>query len=155
MSACRSDAYHITSPEPTGRGQIAAMQSALKDADQTTRDIVHVNAHATSTSVGDLIEARAVRTLLGDDADHVALVGDQVDDRPPARRRRRARDRLHGPRRAPPHRTAHHQRVDPDPELDIDLVRDTPRALPEGDIAAINNSFGFGGHNVALIARSV
>ena len=43
----------------------------------------------------------------------------------------------------------------PDPELDVDLVRDTPRALPSGQIAAINNSFGFGGHNVALVFTSV
>ena len=42
----------------------------------------------------------------------------------------------------------------PDPELVLDLVRDAPRALPAGDIAAINNSFGFGGHNVALVVTS-
>lgn len=41
--------------------------------------------------------------------------------------------------------------TEPDPELEVDLVRDKPRELPEGDIAAINNSFGFGGHNVALV----
>jgi 3-oxoacyl-[acyl-carrier-protein] synthase II len=44
--------------------------------------------------------------------------------------------------------------TDPDPELELDLVRDTPRALPAGQIAAINNSFGFGGHNVALVVAS-
>jgi 3-oxoacyl-[acyl-carrier-protein] synthase II len=150
-----SDAYHITSPEPTGRGQIAAMRSALKDADQTTRDIVHVNAHATSTSVGDLIEARAVRTLLGDDADHVALsatksmTGHLLGGAGALETVFTVLAVHH--RTAPPTINV----SDPDPELDIDLVRDTPRALPEGDIAAINNSFGFGGHNVALIARSV
>lgn len=150
-----SDAYHITSPEPTGRGQIAAMKSALKDADQTTRDIVHVNAHATSTSVGDLIEARAVRTLLGDDADHVALsatksmTGHLLGGAGALETVFTVLAVHH--RTAPPTINV----SDPDPELDIDLVRDTPRALPEGDIAAINNSFGFGGHNVALIARSV
>jgi 3-oxoacyl-[acyl-carrier-protein] synthase II len=150
-----SDAYHITSPEPTGRGQIAAMRSALKDADQTTRDIVHVNAHATSTSVGDLIEARAVRTLLGDDADHVALsatksmTGHLLGGAGALETVFTVLAVHH--RTAPPTINV----SDPDPELDIDLVRDTPRALPEGDIAALNNSFGFGGHNVALIARSV
>lgn len=150
-----SDAYHITSPEPTGRGQIAAMKSALKDADQTTRDIVHVNAHATSTSVGDLIEARAVRTLLGDDADHVALsatksmTGHLLGGAGALETVFTVLAVHH--RTAPPTINV----SDPDPELDIDLVRDTPRDLPEGDIAAINNSFGFGGHNVALIARSV
>ena len=150
-----SDAYHITSPEPTGRGQIAAMRSALKDADQTARDIVHVNAHATSTSVGDLIEARAVRTLLGDEADHVALsatksmTGHLLGGAGALETVFTVLAVHH--RTAPPTINV----SDPDPELDIDLVRDTPRALPEGDIAALNNSFGFGGHNVALIARSV
>ena len=43
----------------------------------------------------------------------------------------------------------------PEPDLDLDLVRDAPRELPEGQIAAINNSFGFGGHNVALVVTSV
>ena len=150
-----SDAYHITSPEPTGRGQIAAMKSALADADQTTRDIVHVNAHATSTSVGDLIEARAIRTLLGDEADHVALSATKsmtghLLGGAGALETVFTVLAVHN-RTAPPTINV----SDPDPELDIDLVRDTPRALPEGDIAAINNSFGFGGHNVALIARNV
>lgn len=149
-----SDAYHITSPEPTGRGQIAAMRSALADADQTTRDIVHVNAHATSTSVGDLIEARAIRTLLGDEADHVALSATKsmtghLLGGAGALETVFTVLAVHN-RTAPPTINV----SDPDPELDIDLVRDTPRALPEGDIAAINNSFGFGGHNVALIVRN-
>ena len=56
---------------------------------------------------------------------------------------------LHG-RQAPPTINV----SNPDPELVLDLVRDTPRALPSGDIAAINNSFGFGGHNVALVVTS-
>ncbi len=63
----------MTSPEPSGRGQIAAMRAALPDAGVEARDVVHVNAHATSTVVGDLIEARSVREVLGADADHVAL----------------------------------------------------------------------------------
>ena len=130
------------------------MRSALADADQTTRDIVHVNAHATSTSVGDLIEARAIRTLLGDEADHVALSATKsmtghLLGGAGALETVFTVLAVHN-RTAPPTINV----SDPDPELDIDLVRDTPRALPEGDIAAINNSFGFGGHNVALIVRN-
>lgn len=68
-----SDAYHLTSPEPTGRGQIAAMERAIANAAIAKNDIHHINAHATSTTVGDLIEARAIRTLLGDTADQVKL----------------------------------------------------------------------------------
>src|SRR5690606_26398003 len=56
-----SDGYHITSPDPGGLGQIAAMRAALADADVAAAQVVHVNAHATSTVVGDLIEARSIR----------------------------------------------------------------------------------------------
>jgi len=150
-----SDGYHITSPEPGGRGQVAAMRSALTDARLTASDIVHVNAHATSTVVGDLIEARAVREVLGTAADQVALSATKS-----------MTGHLLGgagaletiftvlalaDRSAPPTINV----TDPDPELELDLVRDTPRALPASQIAAINNSFGFGGHNVALIVASV
>ncbi|MFI2752422.1 beta-ketoacyl-[acyl-carrier-protein] synthase family protein [Cellulomonas sp. P22] len=150
-----SDGYHITSPEPSGRGQVAAMRQALADAKVETSDVVHVNAHATSTVVGDLIEARGVREALGADADRVALSATKS-----------MTGHLLGgagaletiftvlalaERTAPPTINV----TDPDPELVLDLVRDTPRALPAGQVAAINNSFGFGGHNVALVVTSV
>ncbi|HEY0186700.1 MAG TPA: beta-ketoacyl-[acyl-carrier-protein] synthase family protein [Cellulomonas sp.] len=149
-----SDGYHITSPEPSGRGQIAAMGMALRDAGVTAADVRHVNAHATSTAVGDLIEARSVRETLGAHADGAVLSATKsmtghllggagaletlfsvlaVQDRV-----------------APPTINV----ANPDPELVLDLVRDTPRALPAGDLAVINNSFGFGGHNVALVVTN-
>jgi 3-oxoacyl-[acyl-carrier-protein] synthase II len=149
-----ADGYHITSPEPSGDGQIRAMKDALADAGVSATDIVHVNAHATSTTVGDLIEARSIRGVLGDDADHVALSATKS-----------MTGHLLGgagaletiftvlavsERTAPPTINV----SDPDPELTLDLVRDTPRALREGDIAAVNNSFGFGGHNVALVVQN-
>ncbi|GAA2246409.1 beta-ketoacyl-[acyl-carrier-protein] synthase family protein [Rarobacter faecitabidus] len=150
-----SDGYHITSPEPNGRGQITAMESALKDAGVAASDVHHVNAHATSTKVGDLIEARSIRTLLGDVADQVTLSATKS----------MTGHLLGGAgaietiftvlalenRLAPPTINV----ANPDPELTLDLVRDTPRELPAGDLAAINNSFGFGGHNVALVATTV
>lgn len=149
-----ADGYHMTSPEPSGRGQIAAMRAALEEADVAAADVVHVNAHATSTVVGDLIEARSVRAVLGEDADHVALSATKS-----------MTGHLLGGAGALEtiftvlalhHRTAPPTiNVDnPDPELVLDLVRE-PRALRDGQLAAINNSFGFGGHNVALVATSV
>ena len=150
-----SDAHHMTSPDPDGDGQIRAMSTALRDAELELSDIVHVNAHATSTKVGDLIEARSVRTLLGSSADQVALSATKS-----------MTGHLLGgagaletiftllalrDRKAPPTINV----TDPDPELDLDLVRNTPRDLPAGQIAAINNSFGFGGHNVALAVTTV
>ena len=149
-----ADGYHLTSPEPEGRGQIAAMRAALADAVLEPSAVRHVNAHATSTVVGDLVEARSVRAVLGDAADGAVLSATKS-----------MTGHLLGgagalesiftvlalnERKAPP--TIHV--TDPDPELVPDLVRDTPRELPEGDVAAINNSFGFGGHNVALLFSS-
>ncbi len=149
-----SDGYHITSPEPNGRGQIAAMRQALADAQVASSDVVHVNAHATSTVVGDLIEARGIRDVLGADADQVALSATKS-----------MTGHLLGgagaletiftvlaiaDRTAPPTINV----TDPDPELVLDLVRDKPRDLRAGQVAAINNSFGFGGHNVALVVTS-
>jgi len=150
-----SDAYHIAAPEPSGRGQTTAMRFALADAALDPADIVHINAHATSTVVGDMIETRGIRGVLGSDTDHVVLSATKS-----------MTGHLLGAagavesiftikalveRFAPPTINV----TQPDPELDVDLVRDTPRALPSGQIAAINNSFGFGGHNVALVFTSV
>ena len=149
-----ADGYHLTSPEPSGDGQTRAMRAALADSGVAAADVTHVNAHATSTVVGDLIEARSIRGVLGDDADHVALSATKS-----------MTGHLLGgagaletiftvlavhDRQAPPTINV----ANPDPELVLDLVRDTPRALPAGPVAAINNSFGFGGHNVALVVTS-
>ncbi|WP_062529686.1 beta-ketoacyl-ACP synthase II [Demequina rhizosphaerae] len=146
-----ADAHHIAAPEPNGAGQTRAMELALERAGLTTADVAHVNAHATSTPVGDMIEARGIRSLLGAHADQVLLSATKS-----------MTGHLLGgagalesvftikaleTRTAPPTINV----TEPDPELEVDLVRDTPRALPEGQIAAINNSFGFGGHNVALV----
>lgn len=149
-----SDGYHMTSPEPNGRGQIAAMRAALADAGVASRDVVHVNAHATSTVVGDLIEARGVREVLGADADRVALSATKsmtghLLGGAGALETIFTVLALHD-RQAPPTINV----TDPDPELVLDLVRDTPRPLPEGQLAAVNNSFGFGGHNVALVVTT-
>lgn len=149
------DAHHIAAPEPDGAGQTRAMKLALERADLTAADICHVNAHATSTPVGDMIEARAIRSLLGSHADQVVISATKS-----------MTGHLLGgagalesvftikaleTRTAPPTINV----TQPDPELEVDLVRDTPRALPGGQLAAINNSFGFGGHNVALVFGNV
>ncbi|GAA2722536.1 beta-ketoacyl-ACP synthase II [Cellulomonas aerilata] len=148
------DAHHIAAPEPTGVGQTTAMRYALQDAGVTPHDVVHINAHATSTSVGDMIEARGIRAVFGTDADHMRLSATKsmtghllgaAGALESIFSVLALRDRL-----APPTINV----SQPDPDLDLDLVRDTPRELPQGQIAAINNSFGFGGHNVALVLTS-
>ncbi|WNI15372.1 beta-ketoacyl-ACP synthase II [Actinacidiphila sp. ITFR-21] len=149
-----SDAHHITQPEPSGRGIAAALQHLLDTSDLKPAEIVHANAHATSTPQGDVTEIRALRKVFGDDVDHIAisatksmtghLLGGAGGIETVA-----TVLALHH-RLAPPTINLD----DPDPDLDADVVRDKPRALPEGSIAALNDSFGFGGHNVVLALRS-
>jgi 3-oxoacyl-[acyl-carrier-protein] synthase II len=149
-----SDAYHITSPDPDGKGQVAAMRRALADAGVEGRDVVHINAHATSTKVGDLTETRSIRTVLGSETDHVRLSATKsmtghLLGGAGALETLFAVKAVHE-RLAPPTINV----AQPDPELQVPLVRDNPAQLPDGDIAAINNSFGFGGHNVALVVTN-
>ncbi|MYV59144.1 beta-ketoacyl-ACP synthase II, partial [Streptomyces sp. SID4931] len=68
-----ADAHHIAQPEPTGRGIAAAMQNLLDSSDLKPSEVVHLNAHATSTPQGDIAEVKALRKVLGDDLDHVAI----------------------------------------------------------------------------------
>ena len=149
-----SDGYHIAAPDPEGIGVQRAIAFALRDADLTTRDIVHLNAHATSTPVGDVAEANALRLALGADADHVAvsatksMTGHLLGGAGAIESVfivKALQERL-----APP--TINIENLDP--AVTINVVRDLPRALPSGDIAALNDSFGFGGHNVVLAFRS-
>lgn len=148
-----ADAHHIAQPEPTGRGISAALAHLLEGSDLKPAEIVHVNAHATSTPLGDVAEVKALRSVFGDDVDHMAvsatksmtghLLGGAGGIETVA-----TVLALHN-RLAPPTINI----ADFDPEVDADIVRDKPRALPEGSIAALNNSFGFGGHNVVLAFR--
>ncbi|WP_406353575.1 beta-ketoacyl-[acyl-carrier-protein] synthase family protein [Streptomyces sp. NBC_01635] len=149
-----ADSHHITRPEPTGRGIAAALSNLLEANDLKPAEIVYVNAHATSTPMGDVAEITALRTVFGDDTDRFAvsatksmtghLMGGAGGVESVAAILA-LRDRL-----APP--TVNLDTVDP--EVAADIVRDEPRPLPEGRIAALNNSFGFGGHNVVLAFRT-
>ncbi|MET9518999.1 beta-ketoacyl-ACP synthase II [Streptomyces sp. NPDC002994] len=150
-----ADAHHIAQPEPTGRGIAVAMQNLLDDTGLKPAEIVHLNAHATSTPQGDIAEIKALRKVLGDDLDHVAvsatksMTGHLLGGAGGIETVATVLALYH--RTAPP--TINIDDLDAD--VDADIVRDEPRALPEGTIAAINNSFGFGGHNVVLAFRTV
>ena len=150
-----SDAHHIAAPDPTGQGVIRAMHAAVEAGGIDPADVVHLNAHATSTPAGDVAEARAIRTALGDATDHIAVSATKsmtghllgaAGALEAAFSILAVRDRV-----APPTINVD----DLDPEVDLDVVRKDPRSLPGGDIVAINNAFGFGGHNVVLTFRSV
>ncbi len=150
-----SDAHHIAAPDPDGAGQTRAMEFALKRAGLAPTDVAHVNAHATSTPVGDMIEARGIRGVMGAHADNVLLSATKsmtghLLGGAGALESVFTVLALHE-RTAPPTINVDN----PDPELQVDLVRNTPRAMAaSGDLAAINNSFGFGGHNVALVFQT-
>ena len=145
-----SDGYHIAAPDPDGSGVQRAIKFALENANLSTKDIVHLNAHATSTPAGDVAEANALRLALGKDADHVAvsatksMTGHLLGGAGAIESVfivKALQERL-----APP--TINIENLDP--AVTIDVVRDTARSLPSGQIAALNDSFGFGGHNVVL-----
>jgi 3-oxoacyl-[acyl-carrier-protein] synthase II len=150
-----SDGYHIAAPDPDGNGVQRAIKFALANSGLSTKDIVHLNAHATSTPAGDVAEANALRKALGADADHVAvsatksMTGHLLGGAGAIESVfivKALQDRL-----APP--TINIENLDP--AVTVDIVRDTPRQLPAGDIAALNDSFGFGGHNVVLVFKSL
>jgi 3-oxoacyl-[acyl-carrier-protein] synthase II len=145
-----SDGYHIAAPDPDGAGVQRAIKFALANANLSTKDIVHLNAHATSTPAGDVAEANALRLALGSDVDHVAvsatksMTGHLLGGAGAIESVfivKALQERL-----APP--TINIENLDP--EVTVDVVRDKARALPAGQIAALNDSFGFGGHNVVL-----
>ncbi|MFJ3812694.1 beta-ketoacyl-ACP synthase II [Streptomyces sp. NPDC090056] len=150
-----ADSHHIAQPEPTGRGIAAAMRNLLDSTDLKPSEVVHLNAHATSTPQGDAAEIKALRSVLGDDLDHVAIsatksmTGHLLGGAGGIETVATVLALYH--RLAPP--TINVDELDP--EIDADIVRGEARPLPEGTVAAINNSFGFGGHNVVLAFRTV
>ena len=153
-SGLTSDGHHIAQPDPEGLGAARAVRQSLDDAGLSPQDIVHVNAHATSTPQGDIAEAMAIRAAFGDHTDSVIVTGTKsmtghllggAGAIESVFTVLALRDRL-----VPP--TAN--LVNKDPEISLDVAVGAPRALPAGDIAAVNNSFGFGGHDVAVVFRS-
>jgi beta-ketoacyl ACP synthase len=140
-----SDAYHMVAPDPNGLRAGHAMKRAIETAGLSPKDIQHVNAHATATSIGDVAEANAIRvagvehapvyapkSALGHSIGAVGALESVLTVLT-------LRDGV-----IPP--TLNYET--PDSDIDLDVVAGEPRY---GDYQyAINNSFGFGGHNVAL-----
>jgi beta-ketoacyl ACP synthase len=141
-----SDGYHMVAPDPNGARAGHAMTRAIQLAGLTPNDIDHVNAHATGTSVGDLAEGKAINNALGSNKPAVyapkGALGHSVGAVGAVESILTVlalRDQV-----VPP--TLNLENLDP--EIDLDVVAGKPRP---GDYRyAINNSFGFGGHNVAL-----
>jgi 3-oxoacyl-[acyl-carrier-protein] synthase II len=151
--AVTSDAHHITAPDPEGTGAARAVIAALKQAGAAPEEVVHVNAHATSTPVGDIAEYTALKRVFGDHLSKIAISATKS-----------ATGHLLGgagaieaiftilalqERTAPPTINLENQ----DPAIPLDVVVE-PRELPAGNILAISTSFGFGGHNAVVAFRS-
>ena len=145
------DAYHMTSPAPGGVGAVKAMQNALNRAGVSPDRVNYINAHATSTSVGDVAETEAIKTVFREHARNVSISATKS-----------MTGHLLGAAGAveliacikaietnivPPTINLHH----PDPECDLDYV---PNCAREQRVdCALNNSFGFGGHNASLLVQ--
>lgn len=149
-----ADAHDIAQPDPAGLGATRAIKLALRAGDLAPADIAHINAHATSTPQGDLAECLAITHALDGKVDHVvttstkSMTGHLLGGAGALESVATVlalRDRV-----VPP--TINVENLDPEVNIDIATKQ---RPLPDGDIAALNNSFGFGGHNVAVAFRSV
>ena len=148
-----ADSHDIAQPDPSGLGATRAIRIALRSAEAEPSEIAHINAHATSTPQGDVAEALAIRTALGAAAENAIVTSTKS-----------MTGHLLGAAGALESVAtilALRDRTVPatinleDPEdVGLDLASSV-RTLPDGQIAALNNSFGFGGHNVALVFRSV
>lgn len=150
-----ADAYHITASHPEGLGAMLVMQNALEDAHMQPEDIDYINVHGTSTPVGDISEAKAIKALFKEHAyklnisstksmtGHllgaagaleamVSVLSVQNDIIPP---------------------TINHEEEDRDPEIDYDLNFTFNKAQKRTVRAALSNTFGFGGHNACVIFK--
>ena len=151
-SGYSSDAHHIAQPEPGGTGIVAAIKAVLADGGLDPDQVVHVNAHATSTPAGDAVEAQAIVAALGPAADGVvvsatkSMTGHLLGGAGAVEAVATIlalRERV-----APPTINLD----DPDDEARVDIATKPRELAPHGraPMAALNNSFGFGGHNVTL-----
>jgi 3-oxoacyl-[acyl-carrier-protein] synthase II len=149
-----SDSFHITAPDPEGSAAARAMVAAIEQSGAELTDVVHINAHATSTPVGDIAEYNAMLRVFGDHLPNIAVSATKAST-----------GHLLGgtgaleavftilalqTRTAPPTINLTEQ----DPAIPLDVVT-SPRALGDGPLLALSNSFGFGGHNAVVAFRSV
>ncbi len=148
-AASTADAHHITAPSPGGAGAVNCMELSLEDADMSANDIVHINAHGTSTPLNDAAEAEAINKVFGSGAAPIVtstkgVTGHALGAAGAIEAATIVLSMQH--RLIPP--TAGHQEMDPTMPA-IDLVVGEPRVWTPGP--SMSNSFGFGGHNGTLI----
>ncbi|WP_248581187.1 beta-ketoacyl-[acyl-carrier-protein] synthase family protein [Nocardioides sp. InS609-2] len=152
-AAVTNDGHDIAQPDPSGQGGARAMAGAIKDADIAPSDVIHINAHATSTPQGDIAEGLMIHSVLGDSAGDVVVTSTKsmtghllggAGALEAVATVLALRDRV-----SPPTINLD----DKDARVDLDIPTEK-RELRSGDAVAINNSFGFGGANVAVVFGS-
>ncbi len=146
-----SDAYHVTSPHPEGRGAVRAMQIALKHAQLTPEQVDHINAHATSTHVGDIVETAAIKQVFGAHAYNIPITASKsmIGHLTAAAGAVEAVATVLTLRDQIIHPTINLEQ--PDPLCDLDYVPNVAR--PAKIDVALSNSFGFGGINAVIALR--
>ncbi|MET0765969.1 MAG: beta-ketoacyl-[acyl-carrier-protein] synthase family protein, partial [Blastococcus sp.] len=148
-AAGTADGYDLVAPHPEGEGAGRAITAALRDAGLTPTDIGHVNAHATSTPVGDTAEAAAIRNSIGEHV-LVSATKSQTGHLLGAAGALESVFTILALREQIVPATANLEDPDDDQNVQaLDIVRDEPRRTTL--TAAVNDSFGFGGHNIALV----
>lgn len=150
-----ADAYHITASHPEGLGAKLVMTAALEDAGMTPNDIDYINVHGTSTHVGDISEAKAIKDVFGEQAYKLNISSTKS-----------MTGHLLGAAGAveamacvlavqndivPP--TINHEEGDDDPEIDYNMNFTFNKAQKREVRAALSNTFGFGGHNACIIVK--
>ncbi|MBF4463170.1 MULTISPECIES: beta-ketoacyl-[acyl-carrier-protein] synthase family protein [unclassified Rathayibacter] len=145
--AAGSDAHHLSMPHPEGDGALRVMSAALRDAGIDSADIGHVNAHGTSTRLNDAVEARALGRLFGRYVPPVTAVKGVTGHLLGASGALEAVVAMLAARRGLVPPVANHDRTDP--AIALDVVAGVPREVRPAP--ALSTSFGFGGHNAALV----
>jgi 3-oxoacyl-[acyl-carrier-protein] synthase II len=154
-SGMSADAYHLTASHPDGLGAILVMKNALEDAEMKPEDIDYINVHGTSTPVGDVSEAKAIKEVFGDHAYKLnisstkSMTGHMLGAAG-------AMEALAGILSIyndiiPP--TINHEEGDDDPEIDYRLNFTFNKAQHRTVNTALSNTFGFGGHNASVILK--
>jgi 3-oxoacyl-[acyl-carrier-protein] synthase II len=149
-----SDAAHMTEPDPTGESPARAMTMALRDAGVDPSEVGYVNAHATSTPLGDAAETRVIKHAFGEHAKNGLAVSSTKGATGHCFGAAGAVEAVFTTlavvdRKAPP--TINF--AEPDPDCDLDYVPNESRDLP-GLRVGVSNSFGFGGHNASIVVRA-
>jgi 3-oxoacyl-[acyl-carrier-protein] synthase II len=146
-----ADAYHITAPDPEGNGVILAMKNALKSAGITTEDVDHINMHGTSTPLGDIAETNSIKKVFGDHAYKMnlnstkSMTGHTLGAAGAIESLAAVLALYHGI--VPPTINIDNQ----DPQCDLNYTANAPVARELN--YAMNNAFGFGGHNSTLVFK--